>query len=1130
MNRETKTELPDSIQRNLIVEELDRNMLVEASAGTGKTTSMVGRMVALLRTGVCRSIHQLAAVTFTRKAAAELRARFQVKLEQAYRDSSGRQRANLKEALDGIDRCFVGTIHSFCGRMLRERPIEAGVDVAFQEIDQDVDERLRKEAWAEYSARLIADDRTGTIGELDRLGLRLADLESTFQRFADYPDVDEWPAPDEATDAPDMESTIKEILEYVDHMSDLAPQLPDEWGNDQLIFEYKRLPRIVSHYEDLSLLPNLVTVLDFFDKTRKVVQKEWMKDGVFTRDQARGEGNRWQEFRQDVVKPALRKCYEHRYGPVIRIMLEARALYDDIRKSRGLLNFQDLLMKAAALLRNNPHVRKYFRDRFTHLLVDEFQDTDPIQAEVMLLLTADDLQEIDWRNVGPRPGSLFVVGDPKQSIYRFRRADIVTYNEVKKIIAGENHDAGMVVQLSTNFRTTESIITWVNEVFQPDDDAPQDSRGPLLRFGSTDSAESPHYVRMETGRIDGNAGTLSGVYSLTIPDQLLNKDDAIEYEAGRIARTIRHALEDPSVSIPRTVQEIEQGKPPRPEASDFMVVTRNRKHLSVYARTLQEYGVPHQVTGGSVMNEVIELKMLHACLNAVLHPDDPVSLVGVLRGELFGVSDPALYAFKKAGGRFSYNSPIPEHLPVVHADAFNDAFSRLKQYSLWFAGLPAIAVIERMVADLGLMALAGIRQGGDVEAGSLAKAIEILRDIQRESWTVAQLVAHLGVLINMEETHDGISTRSEESSAVRIMNLHKVKGLEAPVVFLASPLGEWNYQVEMHVDRSGTSVKGYIAVLRESSGWTKPTLAQPPDWNAFSETEEKFLAAEALRLRYVAATRAGSAMIVTQRAKYKGRNPWQYFAKYIPEDNEIADPGPQSAPTRDQSYISADDVQIAEEAVAANLAEAFRPTHDVQGAKEYALSRPKSEPISEGGEISPEPAPTFISATAEDGEHGTEWGTVIHLLLQQKMENPEADLVRPAGTALLEHDLDADRVDEAVATVESVMRSEIWQRAQRSVQCLVEAPFQILLDETETESGLPTVLRGAIDLAFREDAGWVLVDYKTDRIPSQGPGSLASKYLPQLKLYARAWEACTGESVKEMGFFFVRAEEYVIVG
>ena len=187
----SKPEKPaDQDQRDLILKDLDSTMLVEAAAGTGKTTSMVGRMVNLLAEGRCAP-DTLAAVTFTRKAAAELRTRFQVELEKAYRQAKQPKRSRLAHALAAMDRCFIGTIHSFCGRLLRERPVEAGVDVAFREIDEVEDTLLRQDAWSQYVASLYAEDHP-ILTELEELGLEIGSLQDAFIRFADYPDVQEW--------------------------------------------------------------------------------------------------------------------------------------------------------------------------------------------------------------------------------------------------------------------------------------------------------------------------------------------------------------------------------------------------------------------------------------------------------------------------------------------------------------------------------------------------------------------------------------------------------------------------------------------------------------------------------------------------------------------------------------------------------------------------------------------------------------------------------------------------------------------------------------------------------------------------------------------------------------------------
>ena len=252
--------IPDQADRNLVFSELDSNILVEASAGTGKTTSIVGRMLALLRSGKCKSIRNMAAVTFTRKAAAEMRSRFQIELEKALREATGEERGRLEKALAQQEECFIGTIHSFCARLLRERPVEAGVDLAFKEIEEEADLRIREDAWNSFSASMLENDREGLLAKLHTLGLRLSNLKRAFFDFADFPDVDEWPLPDPEDIDINLEAARQELESYVGHMEKLAPLLPSKVGNDKLIPEFVNLPRVISHYQ-LELPVQLMEVL-----------------------------------------------------------------------------------------------------------------------------------------------------------------------------------------------------------------------------------------------------------------------------------------------------------------------------------------------------------------------------------------------------------------------------------------------------------------------------------------------------------------------------------------------------------------------------------------------------------------------------------------------------------------------------------------------------------------------------------------------------------------------------------------------------------------------------------------------------------------------------------------------------
>ena len=1077
---------PDQDQRDIILHDLDTTLLVEAAAGTGKTTGMVGRMVNMLANGTC-AVDTLAAVTFTRKAAAELRSRFQVELEKACRSADRGSARRLSAALDGMERCFIGTIHSFCARMLRERPVEAGVDLDFEEVDEVEDSVLRNQAWATYLKRLYAS-RDPILDELEDLGVEIGQLGHTFVRMADYPDVEQWPA--HAVPEPDVSEATVELAELVRHMERVATGLPEATGTDPLMPKYRIIPRMFRQVRRKNRTFEIMEILSEFRSLRPV--KKYWPQGA---EQADTELAVWDEFRTRYAEPLVIAWREYRYEPLLRAILPALEVYDELRRDLGKLNYQDLLIKTARLLRDTAasRVRDYFRRRFTHILVDEFQDTDPVQAEVIMLLTAENAQETNWRNCKPVSGSLFVVGDPKQSIYRFRRADIVTYNQVKEQIRGHG---GKVVTLTANFRTTEPIVDWVNTTFEGE-------------FQRHPAECSPEYVPLTAVRDDGSARELIGVKAIRVPKQQCKSNDLIgEYEGERIARTIRNAL-DKGLAIPRSASELDVGMKPEARPGDFLIVTRNKARLHVYSRKLQELGIPHQVTGGRALNQVNEISLLHTCLTAVTQPENPVALVALLRGELFGISDSDLFAFRRANGRFSFTSPIPEELDPGIAEQFADAFDKLKKYSRWLRRFPPVSAFEKISADVGLWAKAAVSPGGDVQAGSFAKTLELIRSAQRESWSMADLVGYLGDIVAEDEVHDAVPARPPEESVVRVMNLHKVKGLEAPVVFLADPTGRQRHSEDLYVDRTSETVRGYMAVKGTFTGTRRTAmLAHPQGWEEFAAREAEFQDAEELRLLYVAATRAGCGLVVSLRESYGNRNPWDFFKNALKKMPTLADPGPQLPAVTEELTLTFRDLEHEVKDIQRRWQEASQPTYAVAAVKAVSVKRG-----------------TFTHSL---GEHGTEWGTVIHLLLEAAMEDERVDLGALAEAAVREQGLDAPLAGEAVEIVASVMNSEFWKRATASGERLIEIPFQ-RLTPGDSDAGVPdTVLRGTIDLAFKEPEGWVIVDYKSDRIPEASLDDMVTHYSPQVMAYADAWSEITGQSVIEAGLYFTHLGRYRI--
>jgi len=276
---------------------------------------------------------------------------------------------------------------------------------------------------------------------------------------------------------------------------------------------------------------------------------------------------------------------------------------------------------------------------------------------------------------------------------------------------------------------------------------------------------------------------------------------------------------------------------------------------------------------------------------------------------------------------------------------------------------------------------------------------------------------------------------------------------------------------------------------------------------------------------------------VTRRAGKRSQDsPWEFFGEWLAGAAELKDPGPQRAPATGAVVVTDADIAQAEAAVAARWRVSGAPTYEVRGAKELAMS---------AAELHRRPAA---------GEHGTEWGTVIHFLLEMAMREPGSDLLALARTALEEQGLATSRALEALSVVAAVRASAIWRRAAGAARTLVEVPFEIRLDPGDPLLGIagegagesrgkspslplwqrgtpgdlvPVLVRGVVDLAFREPAGWVILDWKTDA--ARTPAELAARvrhYAPQVRLYGGIWSRITGEPVTELGLFFTAADRY----
>jgi ATP-dependent helicase/nuclease subunit A len=1099
----------DDKSRGIIREDLLTNILVEAGAGSGKTQMLAERMAAGVASGDYQ-IEHLAAVTFTRKAASELRGRFHLALERelervdseileprtADREARMAARERLNRALANLERFFAGTIHSFCARLLRERPVESGVSPGFIELDEVQDGELRRRAWRDFIASLRAVGDPEMMALLDT-GVRPGDLDSAFGTICLHEDVTFPPGdaecPDSKAALKALEKFWKELQKHLPKTIPSATTCPIQKAARDFEGKLK-----VSRFK-LDRPSILADLLQLWSCESKIIQK-WWADTTKDRQRFRDLINPLHEsFVETTVEPYLSQWRQYVYRRAVSVLVRARDHAAAERRRVNSLNYGDLLILTARVLRENGEVRRALQQKYRHLFVDEFQDTDPVQAEIVFLLAADEesvaaspfvargfsrkKQTAGWRTVGLRPGALFVVGDPKQSIYRFRRADIEIYNLVRQRFS--DPATGLVVPLTRNFRSVPALCGFANQVFE-------------TRFPAEPTQHSPRFAPLEPKETE-RVQSLEALFTLT---HTCDKQwQVLEEDAQKIARFIR--------------AEVDAG---RRRYQDFLILTRKKRgRIGPYANALEALNVPIEVNGAGAFGKSVEVETLTMLLRALADPQDAVALIAVLRGPLFGASDRELFAYKQAGGWFSLHAAADfahdtdgprqiesagfhlqvagprqtQDAPTLLRNPVKVALTALNQYHRWTRLLPASAALERILEHTGYLALAATRPGG-VEAGDLLHAVDRVRCVVEDGGSLSDAADTLEDDSDESSEVESLPLEPGRSDVVRIMNLHKAKGLEADVVFLADPCGGFDPRVDVHIARTGDEPEGWFQVVRKSeASYASTVLGEHRDWPDHQETEKPFLAAEQDRLLYVAATRARKMLVVSRWTGKQSRGAaWQPLEGFLDSAKELPVPGTVAAGvTSVLDYAAATQAEASAARVDAH-GRVKQPSWSITSVTAEAKHIAKVSRDADGAPDDPTKVVRTDTPTHR-ADAGMAWGTLIHGLLEHAMRFPRsttADLRRLAMWLTVEELHLRAVVDEAIETVQRVGKAEFWAEAQAG-EHYEEAPFAVAADLDLTV--------GTIDLLF-ERSGWQVADYKTDLSLD------AALYHGQLERYKRA--------------------------
>lgn len=1085
--------LPDQAARDLAIRALGCNCAVEAGAGSGKTTLIVDRVVALAEAG--EPLDGLVAVTFTRTAAAELRARLEARFDARRRaalaNGDGAAADAAARALVQLDAAFVGTVHSFCARLLRERPVEAGLDPGFGELD---DARWTQLAGDAFRAWLVASADDPRIAELRASGIEPADLEPAYHRLAAEPDVvlaaEPVPMPDPAAIAA-AATLVEEALRPLEAL------MPPHFGRNAVDRTRLRLRQARVMLDEASRTRDAHEAARLQLSAFAVLAGE---PGESTAASLKVEPAAWNP-EPGRAKPSVKRTVEpvllefcavldaqalplvdqwraHRYGLAAPLISEAVASFAQRRRESDLLGFSDLLVRAARLLREDREARRALGRRFTRLIVDEFQDTDPVQAELCFLLAAPDDEATDWRLVTPAPGRLFVVGDPKQSIYRFRRADLGVYQLARRRIAATG---GLDLRLEANFRSVQAIGSFVDahfrHAFRTDPAAPD---------ADDDLTQQARFAPLRTRRDDGEG------------DGVVRRMHQIE---GRARQAEAVDADDSATAI---AAALAAGR----RATEFLLLVTRRRTGRIAAAALAQRGVP--VAVDALDDEAApELRELELILDVLLLPTDAARVAAALEGPVCGATLDDLVTARDAGMAFvahrSPGEPVPgEDERVARV---RDGLARL--HAWWRAALelPPDVLLERVLRESGLFAWAAGSELGAVRAGRLLAFVEAARAAAADGLTAVR-----ALLSARDERHAPSARPLGRTEAVRVLTVHGAKGLEADEVHLVGPHEEKRaYAVDFVVRRGDRAEPTAALVVRDADGRVS---AAPSGWAPLVEEEVRQEQLERERLRYVAATRARRRLRIALARRSSGELLASFAAPFAPALDAVHAaelPPAESVPVVLPELGADEDTAAREARLSAARRAAYAVTSVTRRAgiedalqddavRQLALrlgdtppmraADPESLPADDvlGDEAiappMPPPVPSLATVGREDaGGVGAAWGRVVHRLLEASLQGRDDAALAEIGELLLREELptadDAEVADRRGQLVALLARMRGMQRWHRLVEAPMHAAELGVAAAQVDDDGTAIVEFGVVDAASFDDDGWLVLDWKT---------------------------------------------------
>jgi ATP-dependent helicase/nuclease subunit A len=1100
----------DAGERVRIASDLDTTLFVEAGAGTGKTTALVARVTNLVASGRV-SLGEVAAITFTEAAAAELRERIRLDLERAATDRvrPDDERRRCAAALDDVDEAALQTLHGFANRILSAHAVEAGLPPGFSVRDATQVEVAFGARWTAFLTGLQRDAALGPpLKAAVSLGLTVDNLHDVARSLHDA-----WDLADRATlDPPaSLASVAAPVAAAMDEVVALRPLCALSLDtlakgiDERLVPWWQAVRRAVADAGDdaSAVAQALEQPVPKLGNAGKAAN--WNVPVTKVRAAAKSVVEAYEEARRCVRQHLL----EHLLPALVGFTVEGA----EERRQEGVLEYHDLLVRARSLLRADPAVRRAVGLRHRVVLVDEFQDTDPLQVDLAVLActSADGPipDERPWSELPVPPGRLFFVGDPKQSIYRFRRADIDLYARVRDGLGGS------LAPLVSNFRSTPAVVDSVNATFGPWFDEQGEGQAPWRDLVVGRQAED----------VRGTVAVLGGVQE-AVPAQ-----QAREVAAADVVACVRLALER---RWPVRDERLRSWRPAR--ADDITVLLPTRTALPALERAFEDAGVPYRVEARSLVWATQEVRDLLSVLRAVADPSDEVAVAAALLSGVLACSHEDLRTWRAAGGSWDHSSGCPDGVPAGHPVA-----AAMACLAAWAERAPwanPASLLDSIVRERAVLE-AAFAQPRQREAWNRTRFL-----IEQARAVAASGTSALRAFVDWADRQADEQAQALESvvpepddHAVRVLTIHSAKGLEFPITIVAG----------LNVPRGG-SVTPPTRVLWGPAGRIELSCGaqqrgfRTAGFTDLAAREQVRAAQEQTRLLYVACTRARDHLVVCTHRTGSTRD----------ESSAAADLSAWMAGVpgivHGLDELAGVTGLASEEPAAAALISGRPPQRSVslaewEGRRRAALARagrPAAIPATAVADLeNPDEPPTLDlgpvagelgAPPLADGEEagllstsatgrGMPFGRAVHALLEHAplgapLDPADPSVVGRAAALGAAEGVDPAEVVAAASAAACAPRARAAAGARRS--------WREAFVAAEIEG---VVVEGFVDLLWEDEAGLHVGDWKTDQVASAADRKAkVERYGLQLATYAVALEHVAGRPVVELVLIFCTPE------